>query len=131
MTDKIKIEIVSGLYEDFLNYLIENEFYISSIKSTDFGVTLICKSTDYKAIAKTARKFQCTTKVLQRKGAYFLFRYIYYPQPPSGKRKENVMDNKMNKSQSQEEACKNTQNNKTEQVKDAKNSKGAQNKKSK
>ena len=71
MYGRVKIEIVSGLYEEFLNYLIENEFRISSIKSTDFGVTLVCDAVDYKKIAKNARRYQCRTKVLHRKGVMF------------------------------------------------------------
>ena len=55
MHSKVKIEIIAGLYKEFLNYLIENEFNISSVKSTDFGVTLICMAKDYKQIAKKAR----------------------------------------------------------------------------
>ena len=71
MHSRVKIEIISGLYQEFLNYLVENEFYISSVKSTDFGVTLICKSREYKRIAKAARKYQCRTKILKKKGLYY------------------------------------------------------------
>ena len=76
MHSKVKIEIISGLYEEFLNYIIENEFYASNIKSTDFGVTLICMAKDYKHIAKAAHRYQCKTKLLQKKGVYFWLRQI-------------------------------------------------------
>ena len=68
---RLQIEIVSGLYEDFINYLVENEFFISSIESTQFGVTLNCYASDYYQIAKSARKYQCRTRIVQKKGIYF------------------------------------------------------------
>ena len=76
MRSRIKIEIVSGLYYDFINYLVENGIYISTIVSTDFGVTAICMAQDYSKIARTARKFQCRTKIIQRKGIYFFIKKI-------------------------------------------------------
>ena len=76
MFTKVKIEIISGLYEDFLNYLVENEFYISSVSRTQFGINLVCLARDYRTIAKTARKFQCRTKIAGRKGIYFLLKKI-------------------------------------------------------
>ena len=76
MLTRVKIEIISGLYEDFLNYLIENEFYITKVRRTDFGITLICAAKDYCRIAKLARKFQCRTKVVKRKGVYFRLRRL-------------------------------------------------------
>ena len=77
MFSRIKIEIISGLYDDFLNYLIENEFYISSVKSTDFGITVICNASDYRTIARAARRFQCRTKIVKRKGIAFFIRKIF------------------------------------------------------
>lgn len=76
MHSRVKIEIIAGLYEEFLNYLIENEFYISSVESTNLGVTLICMAKDYKQIAKAARRYQCKTKLLRKKGVYFWLRQI-------------------------------------------------------
>jgi len=76
MLAKIKIEIISGLYEDFINCLVEKEIYISSVMSTDFGVTCICMAKDYAHIARLAKKFQCRTKICKRKGVYYLFKGI-------------------------------------------------------
>ncbi|MEG0092396.1 MAG: sporulation protein YqfD, partial [Oscillospiraceae bacterium] len=59
------------MYWEFFNFLIDNEFYITDICSTDIGFTAICLARDYHRIARTAKKFQCRTKVLQRKGVYF------------------------------------------------------------
>ena len=74
MYSKLKIEIISGLYNDLLNHLIEKGFLISSIKSTQFGVQFICRPQDYFEIAKTAKKYQCRTRIIQRKGIYFLLK---------------------------------------------------------
>jgi len=74
MFAKIKIEIISGLYEELINSLVEKEIYISSVKSTDFGVTCVCMAKDYADIARLAKKFQCKTKVCKRKGIYYFFK---------------------------------------------------------
>lgn len=74
MYSRIRIEVISGLYNELINYLTEKEFLISSVKSTQYGVTFICRSRDYYKIAKAARKYQCRTKVIQRKGIYFFTR---------------------------------------------------------
>ena len=76
MFSKVKFEIISGLYCDFLNFLVENEYCISMVEKTDFGVTAICYGQDYKSIARLAKSFQCRTKILKREGAYFKVRNI-------------------------------------------------------
>lgn len=76
MLSKVKFDVIAGLYYDFLNYIIENEFYITDIKNTDVGFTATCLAQDYKKIARASKKFQCRTKVIKRKGAYFKVRLI-------------------------------------------------------
>ena len=76
MFSKVKFEIISGLYCDFLNFLVEKEYCISSVEKTDFGVTAICYGRDYKSIARQAKLFQCRTKILKREGAYYKVRNI-------------------------------------------------------
>ena len=71
MTAKVYFEVFSGLYCEFLTFLVENEIFVSSIKSTDFGFTAVCMAKDYKKIARTAKKYQCKTKILNKKGLYF------------------------------------------------------------
>lgn len=71
MISEVNFKVWSGLYCDFLNYLTENEIYISNIKATDFGFTANCSAKNYKKIARTAKKFQCRTKIIKKKGAYF------------------------------------------------------------
>lgn len=71
MTSKVYFEVYSGLYCDFLNYLVEKEIFVSLIKSTDFGFTAICMAKDYKKIARAAKKFQCKTKIIRKTGLYF------------------------------------------------------------
>ena len=71
MTSKVYFEVYSGLYCDFLNYLVEKEIFVSLIKSTDFGFTAICMAKDYKKIARAAKKFQCKTKIIRKNGLYF------------------------------------------------------------
>lgn len=71
MLNKVKFEAISGLYCQFINYLIENEFYLISITRTEYGFTAICLAEDYFKIAKAARKFQCKTKVVKKIGIYF------------------------------------------------------------
>ena len=51
MQGKIKFEIVSGLYCDFLGELVDRGFCIWSIESTEFGLTACCYACDYKAIS--------------------------------------------------------------------------------
>jgi len=71
LTSKVYFEIYSGLYCEFLNYLVEKEIFVSLIKSTDFGFTAICMAKDYKKIARAAKKFQCKTKIIRKNGLYF------------------------------------------------------------
>jgi len=76
MPSKVTFEIISGLYCEFLNHLVENEFYISSAESTKFGIKATCLASDYKDIARLAKKFQCRTKIVAKKGIYFKIRKI-------------------------------------------------------
>ncbi|MEG0019295.1 MAG: sporulation protein YqfD [Oscillospiraceae bacterium] len=76
MISKVKFDVAAGLYCEFLNYLVANDFYISNISGTNFGFTATCRAKDYRKIARAAKKFQCRTKVLQRKGVYFKFKGI-------------------------------------------------------
>ncbi|MBQ9845367.1 MAG: sporulation protein YqfD [Oscillospiraceae bacterium] len=76
MQSKVRFEIVSGLYCDFLNCLVENGFYISSVENTAFGIKAVCLAADYGTVARMAKKFQCRTKILGRKGIYFKIRKI-------------------------------------------------------
>ena len=76
MIPKVEFEVVSGMYCKFLNYIVENNIYISTLKSTPWGFTAICYAKDYSKIAKTARKYQCRTKIKNRKGVYFKIRKL-------------------------------------------------------
>ena len=76
MTSKVYFEVYSGLYCDFLNYLVEKEIFVSLIKSTDFGFTAICMAKDYKKIARAAKNFQCKTKIIRKNGLYFKSRKV-------------------------------------------------------
>ena len=76
MTSKVYFEVYSGLYCDFLNYLVEKEIFVSLIKSTDFGFTATCMAKDYKKIARAAKKFQCKTKIIRKNGLYFKSRKV-------------------------------------------------------
>ena len=73
---KIYFEVESGLYCDFINYLVDNYIYLSEITNTDFGFTAKCYAKDYKKIAKSAKKFQCRTNIVKRIGLYFKIRKI-------------------------------------------------------
>lgn len=74
MTAKLEFEVISGLYCDFLNYLVENGIYIADVISTDFGFKAVCYAKDYKKIALCARKYQCRIKIKKRMGIYFKIR---------------------------------------------------------
>ena len=74
MFSKVEFEVVSGLYSAFLNWIVENEISVSDIRSTDFGFTAVCNAKDYKKLAGNAKKFQCRTKIIKRKGVYFKLR---------------------------------------------------------
>lgn len=76
MQIKVRFEVFSGLYCEFLTALIEKEIYVSDIKSTDFGFTADCMARDYKKIAMLAKKYQCRTKICQKKGVYFKTKWI-------------------------------------------------------
>ena len=76
MTSKVYFEVYSGLYCEFLNYLVEKEIFVSLIKSTDFGFTAICMAKDYKKIARAAKNFQCKTKIIRKNGLYFKSRKV-------------------------------------------------------
>ena len=71
MNPKVKFEVRAGLYCDFLTHIAECEIYIADIKSTDFGFTAVCLAKDYAKISKAAKKYQCKTRIIQKKGAYF------------------------------------------------------------
>lgn len=74
MLSKVKFEIISGLYCEFVNCLIEKGFYITSLEHTDFGMTAVCLASDYKTVKHIAKKFQCRTKIVDKKGLYFRIR---------------------------------------------------------
>ncbi|MBP1571144.1 MAG: sporulation protein YqfD [Oscillospiraceae bacterium] len=76
MTSKVYFEVYSGLYCEFLNYLVEKEIFLSLIKSTDFGFTATCMAKDYKKIARAAKNFQCKTKIIRKNGLYFKSRKV-------------------------------------------------------
>ena len=76
MLSKVKFEITAGLHAEFLNHLIENNFYIADVKATSFGFTGICMAADYRAIALKARKYQCRIKIVKKKGIWFKTRRL-------------------------------------------------------
>jgi len=76
LLSRVEFEVVSGFYCNFFNWIIENEINISNIRCTDFGFTAVCNAGDYKKLARTAKKYQCRTKLLKRKGIYFSLRKV-------------------------------------------------------
>ena len=76
MYGKIKFEVVSGLYCEFIGELVDKGLCIWSVESTEFGITAVCFAADYKEIAGIAKKYQCRTKIIGKKGFYFRFRKI-------------------------------------------------------
>lgn len=76
MLSKVRFEVASGLYCQFLNYLIENNYYLISIKHTEFGFSAICLAEDYIKIAKIAVKYQCKIKAVKKIGIYFKIKNI-------------------------------------------------------
>ena len=69
MFGKIKVEVISGLYNDFLNELIQRGYYVSKVKPTQFGVMFCCYGKNYREIANIAKKHQCRTKVVKKSKA--------------------------------------------------------------
>lgn len=76
MVNRVKFEITAGLYVEFLNYITDNDIYISDIKATEFGFTAYCMAKYYKKIAKAARKFQCRIKIVKKTGIWFKMRKL-------------------------------------------------------
>ena len=76
MLSKVKFEIISGLYCEFISYLVQEGYYISAIESTQFGVTAECMAEDYRNISRIAKRFQCRTNLLARKGVFFIIRPV-------------------------------------------------------
>lgn len=76
MIPRVRFDVIAGLYNDFLNYLIENDFYITGIKSNNLGFSAVCLAKDYIKMARMAKKFQCRTKVIKKKGLYFKVKFI-------------------------------------------------------
>ena len=61
-----------GFYNNFLNFILENDIPLNSVKFTEFGFTAVCRADDYKKIAFMARRFQCRIKLKKKKGVYFI-----------------------------------------------------------
>ncbi len=76
MFANVKFEVTAGLYQDFFNYLVQNEYRITDIKNSAFGFTAICSGKDYINFAKAAKKYQCKIKIIKKYGIYFKVREI-------------------------------------------------------
>ncbi len=76
MLNKVNFEITAGLHNEFLNYIIENQFYIIDVKPTKLGFIATCMAIDYKTIAFIARKYQCKIKIIKKKGIGFKIRKL-------------------------------------------------------
>ena len=76
MVAKVKIRSYSGLSNDFLNYLCENNIAVFNIVFDQFGFTAVCYAEDYKFIAKAGKKYQVKVRIQQKKGLWFSCRVL-------------------------------------------------------
>ena len=76
MLSKVKFEITAGLHNEFLNHIIENQFYVTDVKPTKLGFIATCLAKDFKTIAFIARKHQCRIKIIKKKGIGFKTRKL-------------------------------------------------------
>lgn len=73
MIPKVKFIAEGGMYSEFLNSLIENDFYIFNIVPNDFGFTAVCYASDYLEISRIGKRFQSKLKIQNKIGLYFKF----------------------------------------------------------
>lgn len=71
MIPKVLFSVESGMYSEFLNYLIDEGFSIFDIKSEELGFSAICYAKDYKKISRISHKFQCRVRLKNKIGIYF------------------------------------------------------------
>lgn len=74
MFAKVRFSVTAGLYTDFLNYIIEENYQLFDIKSTQFGFEAVCYAENYRKIASAAGRFQCKIRIIGKKGIYFRLR---------------------------------------------------------
>jgi len=72
MLAKVTFYVYAGLYNEYLNHLIDSGFLIEKIIYDQFGFTATCIAADYKLIASASRKYQCRVRVKSKKGRYFI-----------------------------------------------------------
>ena len=76
MVAKVKFRAYSGLSNEFLNYLCENNIAIFNIVFDQFGFTAVCYAEDYKYIARAGKKYQVKVRIQGKKGLWFSCRFL-------------------------------------------------------
>ncbi len=76
MIAKVRFCAYSGLSNEFLNYLCENDIAVFSIVFDQFGFTAVCYAEDYKFIARAGKKYQVKVRITEKKGLWFSFRFL-------------------------------------------------------
>ncbi len=70
---KVRFKILYGYSREFINFLAENNYNLENILPIELGYEVTANAADYRRIAGKAKKFQCRTKILYKKGIYFSF----------------------------------------------------------
>ncbi|MBR5520843.1 MAG: sporulation protein YqfD [Oscillospiraceae bacterium] len=63
-----------GYYSDFLNEILNQEITLENVQQAEYGFTACCYAEDYIKISRMAAGFQCRTKIVRKKGMYFLLK---------------------------------------------------------
>ncbi len=71
MIPKIKIRIYSGFYNDFLNFICENDIPVFNVQAEELGVVAVCYARDYRKICRLRKRFQTKIKIISKKGIWF------------------------------------------------------------
>ena len=74
MTAKVRFQVTAGLYNDLLNHLRQNEIIIFDVVFDSFGFYATCNATDYRYIARQAKKYQTRTRIIKKSGLYFILK---------------------------------------------------------
>lgn len=72
----VKFKIESGFYTEFINCLIEKQIYVKNIKYNDLTVTAVCKTQDYKEVARLGKKYGCRVRKVKKFGFYYKIKPI-------------------------------------------------------
>ncbi len=74
MIPEVKFEILYGLSEEFLNYLLEAGYVLRDVNVVKAGFTACCDAADYRHIRRAVKKYQCKIRILEKRGIYFKIR---------------------------------------------------------